>query len=149
MTLYDLVKEMEDIAASMPAINMIVEHNVRKLNEYGAVRYGVFAWQQKVHNVREDMTEYNFTLFYVDRLKQDATKETSNELEIQSVGMDTLKNVLKLLGEEGVEVIDYTLTPFAQKFMDDCAGAWADVTINAPNDDICGSDYTNKDLIII
>lgn len=139
-------------AMKQPSINMVVKSDIFRLNTYADAKYGAFAWVQGQHSATADNNtiSYQFTLYYVDRLKADK----SNQTEVQSVGIDTLDNIIKNLDEKGLWVNSYTFQPFNQKFMDECAGVFARVTFNAPSG-ACAEDFAdynddfNDDFLII
>ena len=140
MTLAALVQKIEAIAAAQPSVEMIVPNDVFLLNSRPDAKYGVFAWTQGQHSGSLDAyaTGFSFTFFYVDRL----TADESNRLEIQSVGVETLTNILRALGRE-LEMDAWTFTTFNQKFADLCAGVYAQVTIYAPVETVCVENYCN------
>lgn len=152
MTLIETVRLIERVAAGQPAVNMIVRNDIFRLNSFSDARYGVFAWTQGRHSGSVDgaLQTFSFTFFYVDRL----TEDKGNELEVQSVGIDTLGNVLHLLADAGVIVEDFTVTTFNQRFLDECAGAFCSVSLQVPADGPCGegfgdfNDDFNEDFLI-
>lgn len=127
MTLSQLIRTIEKVAIAQPSINSIVQNDIFKMNSHPSLEYGVFAWTQGQHNGSVDGNQsYSFSLFYVDRL----TASKDNEVEVQSVGCETLRNILKTLSEEyDVDVNSYTLQTFNQRFTDECAGVFANVTL--------------------
>lgn len=138
MTLLQLISTIEEVALSQPPINGLVRNNVYDMNNLPNLKYGVFAWTQGQHTGRVlGMNSYQFTLFYVDRLKEDK----SNNVEIHSVGCETLGNILRRLEELDIEVQDYTLTTFNQRFLDECAGVFCNVTLNVLPSGICSEKY--------
>lgn len=141
MTLFELVNIIEDVAMSQPPVQMVVENDVYRLNEIADARYGVFAFTQGAHTTtpESDMITYNFTLFYVDRLSDDLR----NQIEVQSVGVAVLDNILMTLLERGIIVGDYSLQHFNQRFTDMCAGVYASVALSAPKSMICPELYNN------
>lgn len=152
MTLQKTIKVMEVVASKQPSINMIVENDIFRLNEKSDAKYGVFSFVQGQHSSSIDGTFLNlqFTLFYVDRLKTDL----SNQIEIQSVGIDTLDNILRTLNDGGVYVDSYTFTPFNQRFLDECSGVFCNVTMQVPIGSLCHeifadfNDDFNDDFLI-
>ena len=139
MTLLQLIKMLEAVAANQPAVNMVVRENIYKLNSCPSCRYGVFGWTQGQHraSVDSDFTTFAFTLFYVDRLNLDK----SNGTEIHSVGVEVLGNILRTLAEE-VGVSEWRITPFTgQKFTDECNGVYATVELTVPASAVCGQTY--------
>lgn len=142
MTLYDLVRYMESVASAQPPINMIVENDIDKLNAIADAQYGVFAFVQGQHSTsgNSDWITYAFTLYYIDRL----TEDDSNMLEIQSVGVQTLDNILRSMGQssEGLIVGNYSFQPFLHSFADKCAGVYVTVNIQALRGSNCPETYT-------
>lgn len=134
MTLLDLIKKIEDVAAQQPQVEDIVAGDVYQLNERAAVLYGVFAWTQGQHvkNIYEGMTAYTFNLFYVDRL----TADQKNKTEIQSVGLQVLGNILRSLSSY-LGVSEARFQPFTERFADECAGVYCTVSITVPDDTNC------------
>ena len=138
MTLLQLVHRIETVAAEQPSVNLVVPNDVFALNSIQDARYGVFAWTQGQHEESVDgyALTCRFTFFYVDRLTDDA----SNRLEIQSVGVQTLGNIIRKLAAE-FDIPAWTYTTFNQRFADLCAGVYASVTINIPVSSLCPENY--------
>lgn len=142
MTLSQLIKLFEGIAKQQPSINMIVQNDVYRINSAPSLKYGVFAWTQGQHSGSiNGMTTFSFTFFYVDRL----TEDQSNQIEIQSVGCETLSNILRALDENDVEVANYTMQTFNQRFTDECAGIFCNVSLSVQATATCAEDYSEKD----
>ena len=136
MTLLETIRTIEDAAKMQPSIAMIVENDIFRLNSYADARYGVFAWTQGRHRGNSDTPEwlrYSFTFFYVDRLRNDI----ANQVEVQSVGMDVLQNVLRILRDAGVEPESYEFQTFNQRFADECAGVYCSVVLAVENGSDC------------
>lgn len=154
MTLKQVIKAFEVIASSLPSVNMIVENDIFRLNKYSDARYGVFGWTQGLHSASldSDFINYSFTFFYVDRLKDN--KE--NQIEIQSVGIETLDNVIRVMESKGLYVDErYTFQTFNQRFLDECAGVFCNLTISVPVSSVCAESFAdfnddfNDDFLII
>lgn len=136
MTLKDLIKTIESIAAQQPSIKMIVENDVFRLNSISDAVYGVFAFVQQQHStaVNSSLISYAFTLFYVDRL----TDDKSNQIEVQSLGVQTLDNIIRELDDLGISAENgYTFQVFNQRFLDECAGVFCNVTLSVPVESLC------------
>ena len=128
MTLLEVIRTIEDAAARQPSVSMIVENDVFRLNTYADARYGVFAWVQGRHRVDSmtpDFIRYSFTFFYVDRLRNDI----ANQVEVQSVGIETIHNVLRVLRDAGLDPETYEFQAFNQRFADECAGVFCSVVL--------------------
>ena len=152
-TLRGTIRAVELIASRHPAINMIVRNDVFRLNAIPNARYGVFAWTQGMHNASPDsqFTNFVFTFFYVDRL----TNDKGNELEIQSFGIQVLTDIVRTLDDNGIFTdVAYTFQAFDQRFADECAGVYCNVTLSVPVDGNCPetwADYNadfNEDFLI-
>lgn len=142
MTLAQLISTMELVASKQPSINMIVQNDVYRINAAPDLKYGIFAWTQGQHTGDiNGMVSYRFTLFYVDRLKEDK----SNQIEIQSVGCETIANILRLLDDYDIEVSDYTIQTFNQRFTDECAGIFCQVSLSVLPSHICGEALADYD----
>ncbi|MBR1575853.1 MAG: hypothetical protein IJ654_05315 [Bacteroidales bacterium] len=152
MTLLDTIRQIERVAAGQPAVNMIVRNDIFRLSSFSDARYGVFAWTQGQHTetAGDGVRSFAFTLIYIDRL----TEDKGNEIEIQSVGIDTLGNILRTLAELGIDYGDVTFTTFNQRFLDECAGVFASVRLRVPAVGPCGegfgdfNDDFNDDFLI-
>lgn len=137
MTLLEIVKQFEHIASQQPNINYVNNGDIYELNNIPNLDYGVFYITQQKHSGDENNFKYNLTLFYVDRVANDGR----NKLAIQSNGITLLTNVINIfLNNNDVELEgDVQLTTFKERFTDDCAGAFAEITVIADNElGICG-----------
>lgn len=153
MTLSEVIRTMEVVASKQPSINMVVENDIFRLNNKADARYGVFAFVQGQHSTSVDsnLVTYAFTLFYVDRLKNDR----SNQIEIQSVGIQTLDNIIRTMDEMGIySETSYSFQVFNQRFVDECAGVFCNVSFSVPVDSVCAdffadfNDDFNDDFMI-
>lgn len=136
MTLLETIRSIEQVASMQPVVNMIVRNDIFRLSAVPEARYGVFAWLQKEHVTRTDssLITYAFTFFYADRL----TEDKSNEIEIQSVGIQTLDNIIRTLDELGIcSEQTYSFQAFNQRFLDECAGVFCDVALSVPVVSLC------------
>ena len=146
MTLSQLIRLFEGIAKQQPSINMIVQNDVYRINSAPSLKYGVFAWTQGQHSGSiAGMPSYAFSFFYVDRLKDDL----SNQVEVQSVGCETIGNILRALEEYDIEVGNYTMLTFNQRFTDECAGVFCNVTLSVPQVSACPETYGERTDFLI
>lgn len=144
MTLVEVIKVINFVASRQPSVNMIVENDVFRLNEKADARYGVFAWTQGQHSAStdSDYMNFSFTFFYVDRLKNDL----SNQLEIQSVGTQTLSNIIRALDDYGVYCdTSFSFQVFNQRFADECAGVYCNVILSVPITATCPEFFMDFD----
>lgn len=143
MTLAETIRLVEQVAAGQPAIKSIVRNDVFRLNTLPDAKYGVFAWVQGQHSFTDDIQSFNFTLFYVDRL----THDKANEIEVESVGVQVLGNIIRTLDEVGIYPNTWTAQVFNQRFLDECAGVYANITLQVPVNYSCGEvwpDFTDS-----
>lgn len=142
MTLLELIRTIERVASHQPSIKMVVENDIFRLNNKADARYGVFAFVQGQHSTSADSSyiTYAFTLYYVDRLKNDR----SNQIEIQSTGIQTLDNIIRHLDELGIyNDSTYTFQVFNQRFMDECAGVFCNVNLSVPVGSVCPENFAD------
>ena len=148
MTLLELIKTMEVIASRQPSVRMVVENDIFRLNAKADARYGVFAFVQGQHSASIDsnVITYAFTLFYVDRLK----KDRSNQIEIQSVGIQTLDNIIRRLDDLGIYAeTSYSFQVFNQRFTDECAGVFCNVSLSVPVSSLCPEEFEIDNNVLI
>lgn len=139
MTLKQLVKTINDIAAKQPNVNTILKSgDIYTLNEDGKVDYSVFALVQGQHTETTEFRNYNLTFYFVDRLEE----TEYNRIEIQSHGIEVLSNIINTLRNNQDLYIDETITyqVFTESFSDVCAGVYANVIISVPISD-CFEDF--------
>ena len=140
MTLQQVIQAFEMVASQQPSVNMIVQNDIFRLNSKSDARYGVFGRTQGQHSTSADssMFTYSFVFFYVDRLKNDR----SNEIEVQSVGIQTLDNILRKLEDLDIFVSSsYSFQTFNQRFLDECAGVFCNVSLQVPVTSMCSEDF--------
>lgn len=142
MTLQQVIRVIEMVAMKQPSVNMIVQNDIFRLNAKPDAQYGVFGWTQGQHTASADssLIDYSFTFFYVDRLKNDM----SNQIEVQSVGIQTLDNILRELNSLDVYVnSSYSFQTFNQRFVDECAGVFCNVTLQVPVSSVCSDGFAD------
>lgn len=139
MNLLQTIRAIEKTAALQPNVGSIVRNDAFRLNAWPAARYAAFAWLQNEHSsaAESGMITYDFTFFYIDRL----TADRGNELEIQSHGIETLTNILDALPDLGLYPSEYTFRTFNQRFSDECAGVFCNVSLEARKDGLCAEAY--------
>ena len=140
MTLPDTIRMVEVMAGGQPPVRSIVRNDIFRLNSLPDAKYSVFGWTQGQHtaNLDSSFITYRFTFFYIDRLPADQ----SNEVEIQSVGIQTLDNILRMLADYGLETDgDWQFTTFNQRFLDECAGVYCTVGLAVPVNGLCSDTF--------
>lgn len=125
---YELVKEIENAACQHPAVDAFYRDRY-KLNDNNTV-YPAFVATTDSISVGETVTNYSMTFLYVDRL----TDTMSNELAVQSTGVDVVTEVVNVLREYlDINISDdLTVTPIGGQYADNLAGASSNsISINA------------------
>lgn len=142
MTLSDTIRAIETIAAGIPSVASIVRNDIFRLNALPNAEYAVFGWTQGQHSasVASSLVTFNFTFFYIDRL----TEDKKNEIEIQSVGIQVLDDIIRSLEAKTIySEAPYTFTTFNQRFVDECAGVFTNVALTVPLTEICAETYAD------
>lgn len=134
MTLKEIFNALNRIAGAQPLINSVVETgDIYDINEKADVEFSVFCAVNATHtySVEENLMNYTFVLYYVDRL----TSDQSNKIDVQSSAIQVLNNIIKTFSDEYGDVAEITNSVsyevFTESFKQLCAGAYATVTIQA------------------
>lgn len=130
-TYINLVKPFKDASLAYPNVRQFLASDIYKLNDKEKNKYVSIVMSLESTLVEEDVMHYNVVLFYVDRL----TEGGDNELEIVSVGTETIHNIITKVknGQDVFTIPDgYTITPFRERFADECSGTFCRFTIDLP-----------------
>lgn len=140
MTLENLLYNIGNTAIKNKVINYAAAgSSIFELNAETIVDYPLlFASPTGNHEVRVNTTDYEITLYYIDRLLRDS----ANDIQIFSTGVEQLKLIMRMIENiDGVvEVAEtYSISNFAEteKMNDSVAGAFATVTITVLNVSEC------------
>ena len=139
MTLFEIINILEQIALLQPNVRSTSCGSVYEyLNANPSVEYDVVHISQTQHRQEEDYDYYGFNIFYISRL--DHTLE-NNRLFIQSIGKESLTNIIKTFCEKyDVDMPILRFYPFQQRFQDECAGVYLNLEIAVPVDWLCVDD---------
>jgi hypothetical protein len=140
MTLQETIHKIKDIALKQPNIRTFGEGSIYDiLNSTPSVEYGAVVVTQGRHTQDKQFNNFSFSIFYVDRLLSDLE---DNRIQIQSIGIEILTNILKVLEEVyDVENQNVSFDVFTQKFQDETAGVYCSVTLITEKELYCGEDY--------
>lgn len=140
MTLYDLIYAIKYISLKQPNVRSFGEGNIYEiLNANPSIEYDCVVVTQGQHSTSGEFNNFSLNLFYVSRLESDLE---DNRLQIQSVGIEVLNNIIKVLEEVyDVEYNNLTFNTFTERFSDECAGVYCTVTIITEKELYCGEDY--------
>jgi hypothetical protein len=140
MTLKETIEKLWELAENEPNINTIIKSNdIYELNQRQDIKYGAFCITQNVHQefpeAENPYRQYTLYLYYVDRLQSDK----SNNLQIQSHGIEVLSDILRKFEEVSQATFSTTIqyTPFQQRFESECSGVYATVSIISPLTNNC------------
>ena len=136
MTLFDIVRNLQAIAAQEPSVRSVSDGDIYDaLNAAVDIKYGVFHITQDTHTTNGDLDVWGLNLFFIDRLLDNG----ENRLSIQSAGITILENVLKRFADTfGAEYMNNIVyTPFTQRFKDNCAGVFCKISISTVMDNLC------------
>lgn len=140
MTLYELIHTIKDIALQQPNVRSFIEGNIyESLNANPSVEYDCVIATQGTHSTSGEFNNFTLNLFYVSRLESDLE---DNRLQIQSIGIEVLNNILKVLEElYDIEYNNLTFNTFTERFSDETAGVYCTVTIITEKEIYCGEGY--------
>lgn len=129
MTLFQIIQRLKDYALHQHNVMYADEGSVYTiLNNNPSNRYASFIITQNSHREQYDADIYNFTLFYVDRLVDDLE---TNRVSVQSIGKEVLGNIIRMFCEDfDLDFpTDINYTVFTERFVDLCAGCYANVSL--------------------
>lgn len=127
MNFASLIKYIKDVAINNPLVKQAIDGDIYQVNSKEN-QYGIFCVTSDTVVRNDHTTTYNLTLFYVDRLLEDQ----SNKNVVQTDGIICIQSVCNFINQNNENIyintpINYQL--FTQRFTDQCAGAWAAVSI--------------------
>lgn len=140
MTLKQLLKEIGELAINQKCCNYSAAGtSLSEINPIQVDYYPVlFTSPTGNHRVKENTTEYEITLYWMERLLEDS----SNDIDIFSTAIEQLKNIIigirSINGVVGVD-FNYNIRNFAdtEKMNDRVAGGYCTVQIEAVNETLC------------
>ena len=137
MTLLNLLTAFKDSAYKEANVNQVILYDLLELNTRPDINYSCVVIIPDNSLVNEDLITRQFTIYYIDRLT-----DAQNQEFIQSVGEQILQSlVTRVVDENNIELNTYSINFFKHKFIDDCAGCYAQVSIVTPKETICEIDY--------
>lgn len=126
---FEVVNIIKDTALQHPFVRTCLL-NVWKINSEEDIKYPVVSIGVRDVVPTSQTITYTMNIFYADRLMSNR----DNQLEIKSVAIDVLTEIINKLEDENHFVIDIdNITLFNERFADLCAGGVATVTITTPS----------------
>ena len=128
MKYYNLIETLKNISASHQIIQEFGEGDVYEYMNSGNHKYPCLFMTMSTINSDTSSTDYNFTLFYIDRL----TDDNSNRIYVQSTGISVIQQILQQIVSlnSDVELTSANYTLFTEKFADYCGGAFCEVVLS-------------------
>ena len=146
-----LVYSIVDAAFREPLNQTVVYGDIYRLNKLPHIKYGVVAIEPLGSTQGEYMMDWRFRLVYTDRLMSGQ----KNTLDVQNTGIDVLHNMMLTLENKDIDIESTNYQTYTQRFKDECAGAYLEVTLQAPRNYVCmpelGGDFSvdfNDDFLI-
>ena len=152
MNYYNLIRTLKSLSLTHSLVNDYAEGDVYEYMNSGMHKYPcVFMTMNNITSDSES-TNYNFTMFYIDRLISDG----SNKINVQSIGVQVIKQILSKLFDiyPEIEISSTEYTPFTEKFADDCAGVFCQISLSDELDaasyevDCVEQNFETKELTI-
>lgn len=140
MTLDSLIKTIGQLAINNKLVNWyggggsLYEINSLDIKDYALI----YVSPTGNHTATANYTEYQLTIFYMDRLMDD----NSNDVQIFSTGVEVLKHLVREIGNLN-DVLSisnsYTIQNFTEteKMSDRCAGAYATLNVTVMENYSC------------
>lgn len=127
-----LLENLVYIAGNHKLVNSCEEGaNIYKVNYMDIVYPLVFITPQP-HILNTPLAQYNFVIYYIDRLLDDK----SNRVDIHNSAIKTINDIIFEVDElevtESLKPINITV--FSEKFADECAGGFIEISIETEND---------------
>lgn len=142
MTLYQVVRGLEDIALTHPNVRTAKDGSIYDImNDDPSIDFAVFVVTQNTHRTDENFDYYGLTLFYVDRLMKDNGMD-ANRLQIQSHAKQIISNTVHVFTDTyDIDLPELVFTPFTQRFASETAGMFCQFELQIMKDIICGEDF--------
>ena len=143
-----LIENLQYIAGNHKLVNSCEEgDNVYKVNHMDIVYPLVFITPQP-HILNTPLAQYNFVIYYIDRLLDDK----SNRVDIHNSAIKAINDIIFEVDElevtESLKPINITV--FSEKFADECAGGFIEISIETENDNSdCTSLYNNANQVFL
>lgn len=137
MTLLELINAFKESAYEEANVNTVILYDLLELNAHPDIDYSCVVIIPDNSLVNENLVTRQFTIYYIDRL-------TDNEEYIHSVGEQVLESLItRVVDEYELSINTYAINFFKHKFIDDCAGCYAQVSIITPKETVCEYDYSD------
>ena len=136
MTLPQLYEYIKQYALTIPIVKSYYNTSVYECWNNQEVKYGSVVFAVKSVREQNSIAKFDCVLYYGDRLNENK----SNRDSIQSDAIGVINNIVNRLNcSNNIEYVTYPVqsTIFEQKFADELAGAYANLTIDLQSTGDC------------
>ena len=129
----EIVKIIKNISFALPDVQSFYCGDVYEVNADQTVKYSSVVLTNQEHSFDNvnDRFQYNFILFYIDRL----TDDEANRTDVHTAAVSALKTIVQRLEDYNVIINDFKFNLFRERFNDSCAGAYATLSIEVEDND--------------
>lgn len=129
----EIVKIIKNISLALPDVQSFYTGDVYEVNADQSVKYSSIVLTNQEHQFDNinDRFQYNFILFYIDRL----TDDEANRTDVHTAAVSALKNIVQHLEDYNVIINDFKFNLFRERFNDQCAGAYATLSVEVEDND--------------
>lgn len=134
----EIIKIIKNISLALPDVQSFYTGDVYEVNADQSVKYSSVVLTNQEHQFDNinDKFQYNFILFYIDRL----TDDEANRTDIHTAAVSALKAIVRHLEDYNVIINDFKFNLFRERFNDSCAGAYASLSVDVEDND-CNEDF--------
>ena len=134
----EIIKIIKNISLALPDVQSFYTGDVYEVNADQSVKYSSVVLTNQEHSFDNinDKFQYNFILFYIDRL----TDDENNRTDIHTAAVSALKAIVRHLEDYDVIINDFKFNLFRERFNDSCAGAYATLSVDVEDND-CNEDF--------
>lgn len=98
------------------------------------IDYPIFVSILNYVRYQENIIEYHLTFYMVYKLENNSSNIYRDQDNAFKVIRNVINHLIEEFGLDGFEIVE--IRPFTQKFSDLCCGAYADVVVTLPMDDL-------------
>ena len=134
----EIIKIIKNISLALPDVQSFYTGDVYEINADQSVKYSSVVLTNQEHSFDNinDKFQYNFILFYIDRL----TDDENNRTDVHTAAVSALKTIVRHLEDYNVIINDFKFNLFRERFNDSCAGAYASLSVEVEDND-CNEDF--------
>ena len=140
MTWKDIAASVKSAALSglWPNIRAFYDEGVYILNERDnwKMNYATVILDLQSATVTEDTTTFNVLLWYIDRQKEDRS-DINNILSDAIMTLGEMANWMRYNLQDVFITTDMIVTPFQDRFADECAGASISINLSTVHNKLC------------